>query len=665
MCGIFAVIGQQSKQSSQDNALTRLYEDFMSMKHRGPDHSTFQVLPHLIIGFHRLAIVDPTMRSNQPFLYETDDRTVLFLCNGEIYNYKEIVKERGLARGANDYNSDCRVIPEAYLQIQQNKEHAVHTFERFIQREVKGEFAFILIELDALKNLTRVIVGRDSVGVRPLFVNKPSDSDSVLQELYLTSELKGALHSTHEFQEFPPGHLYVYTATLEGLHLQKLNYTLFYSVRPAISHTYSANKPIWDECELSDGEHLLSIRDAVTNSVKRRLNADQPLAWLLSGGVDSSLVAAISARLLGKRIRTFCCGMAGGTDLVYARQVAEHIGSDHTEVLFTAEEALAAIPDVIKTIESWDTTTVRASVGQYLVSKHIGTRTDCKVVLVGEGPDEVCSSYLFNWYAPSGAAIDACARESVKNIHHYDVKRADRCMARWGLEGRVPLLDPEFIESYWVIPGEERHPRERGLEKWWLREAFAGTGLLPDEVLYRKKEAFSDGISQSAKGAPRELKEDASGLKEDASGLKEDASGLKDDHDAAPREPKDDHNAAPREPKDDHAAAPREPKDDHDAAPRERGQGGHVVSPSWFEIIQAWVEDKVTDEELSMAATTYPHCPPTTKEAYYYRRLFCESVGANRQTIIPAYWQPKWSADGKEVTGYVDPSARTLEVYSE
>jgi asparagine synthase (glutamine-hydrolysing) len=146
-----------------------------------------------------------------------------------------------------------------------------------------------------------------------------------------------------------------------------------------------------------------------------------------------------------------------------------------------------------------------------------------------------------------------------------------------------------------------------------LREAFAGTGLLPDEVLYRKKEAFSDGISQSASRTR---------------GLKEDASG--------------------------------QPKADQGAAPRERKE-----SRSWFEIIQAWVEDKVTDEELSMAAITYPHCPPTTKEAYYYRRLFCESVGANRQTIIPAYWQPKWSADGKEVTGYVDPSARTLTVYSD
>jgi len=640
----------------------------MSMKHRGPDHSTFQVLPQLIIGFHRLAIVDPTMRSNQPFIYETDEKTVIFLCNGEIYNYKEIVKARGLKSGANDSKSDCAVIPEAYLQIQQT-DHTGRTmdaFERFIQREVKGEFAFILIELDALKNLTRVIVGRDPVGVRPLFVNTDTS-----KELYLTSELKGALQSEHEFTEFPPGHLYVYTATLEGLRLQKLAYALFYTVRPAYSQTTSNNKPIWDECELSDEEHLRDVRDAVTNSVKRRLNADQPLAWLLSGGVDSSLVAAISARLLGKRIRTFCCGMAGGTDLVYARQVAEHIGSDHTEVLFTAEEALAAIPDVIRTIESWDTTTVRASVGQYLVSKHIGTRTDCKVVLVGEGPDEVCSSYLFNWYAPSGNAIDACARESVKNIHHYDVKRADRCIARWGLEGRVPLLDPEFIESYWVIPGEERHPRERGLEKWWLREAFAGTGLLPDEVLYRKKEAFSDGISGGDTSRPHIPRGDTSFPHTPLPGSEHNA-----DHTAVPsvggagaeclhRGLKDDHDAAPSVGGVGAECLHRGLKDDHDAAPMERGVGKRSVPTSWFEIIQAWVEDKVTDEELSTAATTYPHCPPTTKEAYYYRRLFCESVGANRQTIIPAYWQPKWSADGKEVTGYVDPSARTLTVYSE
>ena len=184
MCGIFAVIqhGKNGKDRKEwdSSALTRLYEDFMSMQHRGPDHSTFQVLPHLIVGFHRLAIVDPTMRSNQPFIYETGEKTVIFLCNGEIYNYKEIVKARGLRSG----ESDCRVIPEAYLQIQKTNTsaHTVQAFEQFIQREVKGEFAFILIELDALKNLSRVIVGRDPVGVRPLFVN--TDASQKL-EIYL------------------------------------------------------------------------------------------------------------------------------------------------------------------------------------------------------------------------------------------------------------------------------------------------------------------------------------------------------------------------------------------------------------------------------------------------------------------------------------------------
>jgi asparagine synthase (glutamine-hydrolysing) len=145
-------------------------------------------------------------------------------------------------------------------------------------------------------------------------------------------------------------------------------------------------------------------------------------------------------------------------------------------------------------VESWDITTIRASVGQYLVSKWIGTQTDARVVMVGEGPDEVCSSYLFNWYAPSGEALAQTAREYVQQIHCYDGKRADRCVARWGLEARIPLLDPEFIEAYWSIPGEDRMPTSRGMEKWWLRKAFEGD-LLPEEVLWRKKEAFSDGVS--------------------------------------------------------------------------------------------------------------------------------------------------------------------------
>jgi asparagine synthetase B (glutamine-hydrolysing) len=191
--------------------------------------------------------------------------------------------------------------------------------------------------------------------------------------------------------------------------------------------------------------------------------------------------------------------MNEGTDLLYARKVAEHIGSNHKEVFFTPEEGLAAIRDVIYTTETWDTTTIRASTGQYLVCKHIGTKTDARVVMVGEGPDEVCSSYLFNYYAPSGKALDDCAREYVEKIHMFDGRRADRCISRWGLEGRVALLDPEFISTYWKIPSESRHPKDKGIEKWWLRKAFDGTDILPECVLWRKKEAFSDGISSKEK----------------------------------------------------------------------------------------------------------------------------------------------------------------------
>jgi asparagine synthase (glutamine-hydrolysing) len=201
---------------------------------------------------------------------------------------------------------------------------------------------------------------------------------------------------------------------------------------------------------------------------------------------------------------------------------------------------------------------------------------------VGEGPDEVCSSYLFNWYAPNGKALDLAAKDYVKNIHYYDVKRADRCISRWGLEGRVPLLDTEFIKAYWDIPRNMRMPTYRGMEKWWLREAFAGTNILPDAVLWRKKEAFSDGVS-----------------------------GEK----------------------------------------------------SWYQIIQEWVNDKVMDDAFQNAASIYPYCTPQTKEAFYYRQIFCEIFGTHRQEVIPGYWQPKWSANGKEVTGYIDPSARVLDIY--
>ena len=558
MCGIWSLVNL--KKTKLD--LITLFKDFCELTHRGPDNSYFETYQNVLIGFHRLAIMDDTFSSNQPFILEDEQRTIVFTCNGEIYNFKDIIEEFDLPASKND----CMVIPELYLMLLQTGKE--REFPSIIRRHVKGEFAFVLFEFDRLKNLRKVIACRDEIGIRPLYCSQKGDI------LFFTSELKGALSYEGTMIEFPPGTMQVYE-------INEIGFTNYYSVS---CDTLSEISPFYDytDPEYDPNCHLESVRDAVMNSVRRRLASDKPLAFLLSGGVDSSLVAALSAKMLGKPIRTFCCGMNEGTDLKYARMVAKHIGSNHTEVFFTEKEGLDAIHDVIKTIESWDTTTIRASVGQHLVSKYIGTQTDCKVVLVGEGPDEVCSSYLFNWYAPNGEALDLAAKDYVKKIHYYDVKRADRCIARWGLEGRVPLLDTEFIKAYWDIPRNMRMPTYKGMEKWWLREAFAGTYILPDAVLWRKKEAFSDGVS-----------------------------GEK----------------------------------------------------SWYQIIQEWVNDKVMDDAFQNAATIYPYCTPQTKEAFYYRQIFCEIFGAHRQEVIPGYWQPKWSANGKEVTEYMDPSARVLDIY--
>ena len=553
MCGIFGVVNLSDAQLE----LVKWFESFQQLTHRGPDNSYFETYQNVIVGFHRLAIINDTFQSNQPFILEDEHRTIIFICNGEIYNYKELIDQHHL----HNIKNDCMVLPELYMKaMRSGRENEFHNVMRY---QVKGEYAFVLFEFDRLKNLKKVVGCRDEIGIRPLYINT-----NMSEMMVFTSELKGSSCYNGEMMEFPPGTMNIYHMNEFGLmRIEPLSCTMV------------------DLPMVVSGPNLLTtVQHAVMNSVRRRLAADKPIAWLLSGGVDSSLVAALSAKMLGKPIRTFCCGMNEGTDLAYARKVAKHIGSQHTEVHFTAKEGLEAIDDVIRTIESWDTTTVRASVGQYIVSKFIGTMTDCKVVMVGEGPDEVCSSYLFNWYAPNGEALDSCSKEYVKNIHYYDVKRADRCIARWGLEGRVPLLDVEFIRAYWAIPNNDRMPTYQNMEKWWLREAFANTDLLPNDVLWRKKEAFSDGVS-----------------------------GKK----------------------------------------------------SWFQIIQKWVGDKVTDDELANAAITYPYCTPTTKEAYYYRKLFCKWFGEVRQNVIPGYWQPKWSANGKEVKGYIDPSARVLDVYSQ
>ncbi len=572
MCGIWSYINFNDKTPINVN---KLMKGFYNLKHRGPDNSFFEMYGNKVcVGFHRLAIMSDTFGANQPFVIEDDDRVIVCICNGEIYNHKEL--RSTLKRFDNNGigKSDCEVIPLLYLE---------HGFKRFVEMfeykedkkigsYIRGEFAFVLLEFDKGKHLRNVIAGRDSVGVRPLYYNIGPGN------LMFSSEIKGFEGSdARNIAEFPPGYIHRYNID-EFNYIEITDHKYFHTdaIIPFFNHS--------ENIRVTEKNILKSVYNSVIDSVRSRLDADKPIAFLLSGGVDSSLVAGISAKLLGRPIRTFCCGMKGGTDLEYARKVADWIGSEHTEVFFTPEDGLNAIEDVIRTTETWDTTTIRASVGQYLVSKWIGTKTDCKVVMVGEGPDEVCSSYLFNWYAPNGNALHNCAVEYIDKIHLYDGRRSDRCVSRWGLETRVPFLDPAFINAYWKIPSEWRMPTYKGMEKWWLREAFKETGVLPNEVLWRKKEAFSDGVSGSEK--------------------------------------------------------------------------------SWFTIIQEWIESKVTDEELSEANEKYPYCTPQTKEALFYRKTFVKLFGEDKQDLIPNFWQPKWSADGKEVTEYIDPSARVLDIYN-
>jgi asparagine synthase (glutamine-hydrolysing) len=567
MCGIGAFIQLIKDQPNYE----QLFSDFMKLKPRGPDMTSFQIIKNLTIVFHRLAIMDPTFHANQPYILEDGERTIIFVCNGEIYNFKELIKNHYLNIST---NADCMTIPQLYLKYVDYNSSGPNNLSRFnklFDSDVKGEFAFLLFEFDKLQNMKEIIVCRDQIGVRPLYFGYEKNKN-----LIFASEIKGMLHYTGTVSEFEPGTIMQYYLNDFGNidFENKYDFKNIYDIIPQ-------NKTFAQESEL-----LTDIRNSVITSVKRRLDSDNcNIGFLLSGGVDSSLLSSIGAKLSKKPIRTFCCGMVGSTDIKYAKIVADHIKSIHTEILFTPEEALSKIKDVIYTTESWCTTTVRASIGQYIVCEYVGKMSDVKCLIIGEGSDEIASSYMTNWYAPSGEALHDCAIEYTKKIHMYDGKRADRNVSHFGLEARIPFLDPTFIEAYWKIPSEWRMPTFKNMEKWFLRKSFDNTNLLPESILWRKKEAFSDGISSTEK--------------------------------------------------------------------------------SWFQILQEYIETQVPDEEYQTQNEF--NCP--TKESYYYMKIFISLFGKERVNIIPHYWQPKFDSNKNIIDfnskSYVDPSARTLNIYSD
>jgi len=456
MCGIYFRL-------HRDAAANFNYDEFSHLRARGPDSTNLHIEQNAIIGFHRLAINDVSDLGNQPMI----QGNIYLICNGEIYNHADL---RDLLNPLSFQSySDCEVIIQGFIE-----------WGPRIFSMLEGEFAAIIWD----KKNKLLYVARDTHAVRPLYFYTSSE------EIILTSELKA--NNTRAVQ-FPPNTLMTLSYSFESpdplfnIKMDKLH--------PPIPRSISSS----DE----EPNEYHSIAKTLAFAVRRRIiNSERPLACLLSGGLDSSLVSAIASReliLLGlppQSLKTFSIGLEGSPDLFFAEKVAAHIKSTHTTIKLTETDFLDAINETIRTIESYDITTVRASVGNFLVARYIAAHTDCKVVLCGDYSDEVCGGYRYFRQAPSPEEFDSECRRLVGDIHYFDGLRADRSISGNGLEARFPFSDPEFVSAYWAIPTVERMLTPRtGIEKFPLRRAFANTGLLPAEVLWRPKEAFSDGVS--------------------------------------------------------------------------------------------------------------------------------------------------------------------------
>ena len=470
MCGIFTYIGNEKIDDDRDGNLSLQSN---SISYRGPDLTSKVIVDDKIfMGFHRLSIMDMSALGSQPMSHPFDD-SITMVCNGEIYNYKELKEEYNIKTKS---NSDCEVILHLY-KILPIKD---------MLKKLDGVFAFVL--RDSSKGVT--YAARDPIGVRPLFYGSGSDSKG---ETYsFCSELKGIYKLSDNAKQFPPG---CYWSSESPNKTSR-----FYS------YTYRASKK-------SDEKEICSdIRNLLTNAVRKRLMSDREIGCLLSGGLDSSLIASLVQRDMQKfsvgsrgvtgatprRIKTFSIGMPGSPDLMYANKVARWIQSDHHEVLVEPKDFLDAIPEVIRRIESFDTTTVRASVGNYLVSKYISENTDCKVIFNGDGADEVCVGYVYNKDAPTLQDLQKESVRLVKELCYFDVLRSDRSISSNGLEPRTPFLDISFVNYYMKIDPKFKSFNKKDLiEKRLLRKSFENEGLLPDSILWRDKCAFSDGVSST------------------------------------------------------------------------------------------------------------------------------------------------------------------------
>ncbi len=461
MCSILGLMGEDISREEAEKALKETIT-------RGPDDSRLVKIKNGWFGFNRLSIMGLTPEGMQPFAYK-EKKTVVYdgkelpedyemtvVCNGEIYGFRKL-KEELIEKGYSFVSdSDCEILPALY------KEYGTEMFVK-----LDAEFAMILY--DAKED--QLIAARDPIGIRPLYYGIRESG-----EYAFASEPKNLIGLVETIWPFPPGH---YFKNGEFKKYRDLSVVMHYSN---------------DDVD----EIGKKIHDLLMKGVEKRLDSDTPVGFLLSGGLDSSLVCGMAAKLLDKPLQTWAIGMdVDAIDLKYAKEVADYIGSDHHEVIISKQDVIDALEPVIKALGTYDITTVRASIGMYLVCKSIHETSDVRVILTGEISDEIFG-YKYTDFAPNAEEFQREAEKRIHEIHMYDVLRADRCISVNSLEARVPFGDLDFAEYCMSIDPEKKMNRY-GKGKYLLRHAFEEDALIPESILWREKAAFSDAVGHSLK----------------------------------------------------------------------------------------------------------------------------------------------------------------------
>ncbi len=457
MCGIVGIFNIKQQTADLRKKALRMSQ---KIRHRGPDWSGIYCGKSAILAHERLSIVDP--KSGKQPLFSPDNKHILAV-NGEIYNHRAI-REQYKDKYKFQTGSDCEVILALY------QEKGIDFLE-----DISGIFAFALYD----EEKDEFLIARDPIGVIPLFIGRDKDG-----KVYCASELKALEGFCDEYEPFLPGHYY---SSKEGVMKRWYKRDWF---------EYDAVK--------DNGASVKDIHDALESAVKRQLMSDVPYGVLLSGGLDSSVISAVAKKFAHKRIEeegksdawwprlhSFAVGLKGAPDLAKAKEVAEHIGTVHHEINYTIQEGLDAIRDVIYFIETYDVTTVRASTPMYLLARVIKSM-GIKMVLSGEGADEIFGGYLYFHKAPNAREFHEETVRKLGKLHLYDCLRANKSLSAWGVEGRVPFLDKEFLDVAMRTNPEAKMCPGNEIEKKIVREAFAE--YLPESVAWRQKEQFSDGV---------------------------------------------------------------------------------------------------------------------------------------------------------------------------